>query len=171
MKLCYLLACLLFTSVSCSSDAPTDREVQDTTTTVFLVRHAEKEDGDDPELTAAGAERADRLASLLADSTVTAIYTTDTRRTRATAQPTAEQSELEPQVYDPNQLSELAGRIREEHPGGTVLIVGHSNTTPALANQLTGTSQLGQFPDDDYGNILVVTLPGEGTPRMEERRY
>ena len=171
MKLCYLLACLLFTSVSCQSDTADNPSAQATPTTVFLVRHAEKEDGEDPELTDAGRQRATRLASLLADSTVTAIYSTDTRRTRATAQPTAEQSSIELQVYDPNQLSELAGRIREHQPGGTVLIVGHSNTTPALANELTGTSQLQQFSEDDYGNLLVVTLPENGSPRLEERRY
>ena len=171
MKFVCLLACLFLTSASCSSDASSAPPDQTSTTTVILVRHAEKEDGDDPELTAAGRERAARLASLLADSTVTAIYSTDTRRTRATADPTAKGSNLDIQVYDPNQLAGFANQIRDRHAGGTVLIVGHSNTTPALANQLTGNSRLEQFPDDDYGNILVVTLPDDGTPRLEERRY
>ena len=171
MKLLCLFACLLFTSASCGSDTSADQPAQATTTTVILVRHAEKEDGDDPELTAAGRERAARLASLLADSTLTAVYSTDTRRTRATAGPSAENSQLEIQVYDPNELSGLADRVRKRHAGGTVLIVGHSNTTPALANQFTGSGQLSPFSEDDYGNILVVTIPGNGTPRLEERRY
>jgi len=54
---------------------------------VLLVRHAEKaaEPADDPPLTAAGAERAQALATALQDAGVTAIITTQLRRTRETA--------------------------------------------------------------------------------------
>ena len=56
---------------------------------VFLVRHAEKETGSDPALTADGAVRAKALAARLAGEGVTEIWSTRTNRTEQTAAPLA----------------------------------------------------------------------------------
>src|SRR5438105_14696907 len=62
------------------------------TTTVLIVRHAEKaaEPADDPPLTAAGDARARELWVAIKDAGVTAVITTQLLRTRATAQPTVD---------------------------------------------------------------------------------
>ncbi|HEX2162968.1 MAG TPA: phosphoglycerate mutase family protein [Thermoanaerobaculia bacterium] len=104
---------------------------------ILLVRHAEAESGGtDPALTDAGRRRAEALADLLADEPLAAVLATDTRRARDTAAPTAERHGLTVEIYDPRRLDELAARLRER--GGSVLVVGHSNTTPELARLLGG---------------------------------
>src|ERR1700694_910208 len=69
---------------------------------LVLVRHADKaaEPADDPPLTAAGAKRAQDLAAALRTAGVTAIITTQLRRTRETAQPLATALGLVAQVVN-----------------------------------------------------------------------
>jgi len=45
--------------------------------TIFIVRHAEKTGGDDPELSEAGRARAESLATVLKDAGITAIYNSE----------------------------------------------------------------------------------------------
>lgn len=105
---------------------------------ILLVRHAEAEagGGSDPELTAAGRRRAEALAEALAGEPIAAVLATDTRRARATAAPVAERLGLEVEIYDPRRLADLADALRRR--GETVLVVGHSNTTPELVGLLGG---------------------------------
>ncbi len=167
------LVCLLFSATSCN---PARRQARATfagepATTVILVRHAEKDYGDDPILTPEGTERARRLAEMLAKTELTAVYSSDTRRTRLTAAPTAEDHDLHTRIYDVHELGAFAHRLRQMHRGETVLVVGHSNTTPALANYLADTDTEARFSELDYGNLLVVTLPPAGAPRILRMRF
>jgi phosphohistidine phosphatase SixA len=131
----------------------------------FLVRHGEKEAGDDPVLSAAGAQRAERLAELLAAEGIGRILVTDTRRARATAAPLAARLGITPEVYDPKRLDVLAGEIRRG--GGRVLVVGHSNTTGVLAGELGGDPGTA-IADDEYDRLYRVELPSGATTL---RRY
>ena len=106
------------------------------TTTIYLVRHAEKADGENPPLTELGKKRANDLADLLADKGITDIYSTDYLRTQQTAAPTAQKVSRGVGSYSPNNLNELADKIRKQQ--GVVLVVGHSNTTPELVKILGG---------------------------------
>jgi phosphohistidine phosphatase SixA len=62
-------------------------------TTIVVVRHAEKsmDHPTDPSLSEAGRERARALAAALQGTGVSAIYTTQYKRTRETAQPLADE--------------------------------------------------------------------------------
>lgn len=140
-------------------------------TTIYLVRHAEKEGGEDPELTSAGRQRAQHLRDELSGVQLAAVYSTDTRRTRATAEPTATAQQLTIRDYDSTQLSALAERLQKEHKGQTVLVVGHSNTTPALANIILGSQELADFDEEDYGNLLIVTVNKGGGAQVQRKRY
>src|SRR6266516_5195518 len=73
---------LLFVSVSIASAAQP---------VVVIVRHGEKasDGGNDPELSSAGRARADALARILKDSGITAIFTSEFKRTQETAVPIA----------------------------------------------------------------------------------
>lgn len=103
---------------------------------IVLFRHAEKQTGDDPELTAQGHERAKRLAVLLAPLNPTALYTTQYRRTIQTITPLANTTRLKLEYYDPRTLEELAQQLKALE--GVVMVAGHSNTTPELLKILSG---------------------------------
>lgn len=128
---------------------------------VYLVRHAETvaDGGDDPALSPAGHERAARLARMLVGAGVTAVHTTPYNRTRGTAEAVARALGLTSSEYDPADLPGLAARLKGE--GGTHLVVGHSNTTPALVH-LLGGDPAGPIPEDDYGRVYQVTFTAEG---------
>ncbi|WP_116105430.1 SixA phosphatase family protein [Lewinella sp. IMCC34191] len=172
MKALYLLSCLLLCSIACNTSRPeTATEVATKPTTILLVRHAEKDYGDDPDLIPAGQERAALLAEMLSKTELAAVYSTDTKRTRQTASPSAEKHGLKVNIYDAADLKVIADRLSRKHRGQTVLVVGHSNTTPALANYLTKSEAHPRFSELDYGNLLVVTLPESGRSQVLQLRY
>ena len=112
-------------------------DAQEKTTLVYLVRHAEKEAReDDPPLTPEGRERAELLAKLLEDAGLTHIHSSSFERTRQTAQPVADSTGLEIQYYNHLNLAGLASALKQTP--GRHLVVGHSNTTPAMVEFLGG---------------------------------
>ncbi len=142
-------------------------------TTVILVRHAEKTAVEnDPPLSAAGEARASRLARTLASSGITAIYTTPYARTRETAAPIAEALQLAPVELDPgpSYAADLAATIRGEHAGGTVLVVGHSNTTQNVLKAL-GIGNAPKIEETEYDNLFIVTLSASGGAKMLVLKY
>lgn len=141
-------------------------------TLVVLVRHGEKQAGDDPALTPAGEARAAALAALLEGLPVDAVFSTPTRRTRATAEPTARARGLAVQLDDAGgtNAGDFARRVLSAHAGRAVLVVGHSNTLPALAEAFGG-GPMAPVADDEYDRLVVVTVPAQGAPRRVVARY
>jgi broad specificity phosphatase PhoE len=143
-------------------------------TTVLIVRHAEKDSTpglEDPSLTEAGQQRAEALRETLREHPLAALYTTDTVRTRATLAPLATARGLEPRVYEARQPDALAARLREEHSGQTVLVVGHSNTVLPLLDALGAARPVPELTDADYDYLFEVTLRPEGVATARARRY
>lgn len=140
-----------------------------TAATFYLVRHAEKElEGDDPALSEAGYARAEALSETLRGVKLSGIYSTDTRRTRDTAAPMAAFSGLSVQIYDGRDLVGFARLLSDV--SGHFLIVGHSNTTPDLANALGGEGGDPIVEADEYDRLYVLTRAG-GVVTTELRRY
>ena len=110
---------------------------------IFVVRHAEKISEEDERLTDAGQARAGRLAAMLKNSGISAIYSTQTDRTIGTAQPLANALGLKIAIYDARKVDgrpdfkEFAVRVHREAPDGVVLVVGHTNTVPPLLESLS----------------------------------
>lgn len=134
------------------------QDVDNESTIIILVRHAEKAGNDprDPDLSVAGLARAKRLAALLSDVQVDELYSTPLKRTRQTVQFIASQRGKETMDYDPRNLKDLADMLRGK-PGKTILVAGHSNTTPTLANLLLGEDKFQQLPESEYGKIWFIT--------------
>lgn len=143
------------------------------TTTFILVRHAEKAvDGTkDPALTKEGEARAQHILELFEKANITAIYSTDLKRTRMTVAPLAKAKELEIRTYEWKNPKALLNKILDANTGGTVVISGHSNTTPILANFLLGDTKFEQFDDSDYGNLIVITTTKVGAGKLLYLRY
>lgn len=125
----------------------------------FLVRHAEKQKGDDPALTEAGTKRAEDLADLLIDANIEHILSSDFRRTRDTAAPLAVRLGLTVELYDPRDLPGLVGQLKEA--GGRYLIVGHSNTTPYLAHLLGGDHGGPITEATEYDRLYYIAREGD----------
>ncbi|MGK7389131.1 MAG: phosphoglycerate mutase family protein [Candidatus Cyclobacteriaceae bacterium M2_1C_046] len=142
-------------------------QAQENATTFILVRHAEKDltqSTDDPDLSAEGKLRAERLKTLLEDAEVTAIYSTPYKRTRQTVQPLAEALGMKITSYDQMDFEGFAKMV-EEGNGGKIVVAGHSYTIPALMNSLLDRDEYQVLEDGEYGQVLILTLQeiGEGT--------
>lgn len=136
---------------------------------IVLVRHAEKvDDSRDPALSVEGEARALALAGLIRDVPVRTVWTTDFERTRATVEPFALRAGLSPKRYDPSDLPALAATLRER--GETALVVGHSNTTPALVAQLGGDPGP-PIRDDEYDRVYLLRLLPGGEVTTTVLRY
>lgn len=141
--------------------------------TFVLVRHAEKiDDGSrDPPLSTTGQARAQALAAMLRDAPLRAIYATAYRRTQATAAPSANAHSLPVTTYEARLgASEFALRLRRDHGDGTVLVVGHSNTIPALAAALCACS-VPPMADDEFDRRISVDFDARGDAVLREDRY
>lgn len=145
---------------------------QDSITTVFLVRHAEKAGNvlTDPPLTPAGAARAHELAYALKHVKLDAVYSTPFVRTKQTVLPTAKEKGLEIKLYKPNDKDFLKN-VLQAFPGGAILIVGHSNTIPRLANELIGQSEFSDLDDLIYDNLFIAYVPAEGNAVVLRMRF
>lgn len=141
-------------------EGPFEKEVEQKTTTYYLIRHAEKDRSDktnrDPHLTEAGQKRAQNWAKVFKDVKFDAVYSTDYNRTKETAAPTAKANNVDVIFYDPRNINPKEFIAKTN--GQTVLIVGHSNTTPMFANGLLGEKKYDMIADDNNANLYIVTV-------------
>lgn len=141
-------------------------------TLIFVVRHAEKA-GDhprDPTLSEEGLRRALALAAMLQPEALQAVYATPYRRTQLTAAPTAAAKDLSITVRPAGESADsLAQVLRSRHAGQRVLVVGHSNTVPALVEALAG-QPIDAIPEQQYDRFLVVRLQGNQLLELRDER-
>ena len=131
---------------------------------IYLVRHAEKvgDGSKDPALTPEGAQRATHLAVLLKSAGIARVFSTDYRRTRSTAQPTADIAGVGIEVYDPDALEVVARDLLTLD--SNALVVGHSNTTPELVELMGGEGGPPIVEEWEYDRVyLVQTERGQVT--------
>src|SRR6266540_6027428 len=124
---------------------------------VVIVRHAEKaaSGGKDPDLSSAGRARAEALARILKDSGITAIFTSEFKRTQETAAPTATATHVTPTVVAAKDTAALVARLHQLNDNA--LVVGHGDTIPNILKALGINSSI-NIPDADYSELLIVTL-------------
>jgi broad specificity phosphatase PhoE len=128
---------------------------------VVLVRHGEKatEGGSDPSLSEAGKARAQALADAMAMTTPNAIIVSSLKRTAETAAVVFSKTGVVPTVIaigGATHVADVAAAVRKAT--GVVLVVGHSNTVPAIVTALGGPT-LPDICDARYATMFVLT-PG-----------
>lgn len=132
-------------------------------TTYYLIRHAEKDRTDtankNPNLKDTGIERAHKWATVFTDVPFDKVYSTNYNRTIQTAKPTSEAKKLEIQFYNPRKMYDSI--FQKETVGKTVLVVGHSNTTPFFANKILGKDTYKQINDDNNSNLYIITVAND----------
>jgi 2,3-bisphosphoglycerate-dependent phosphoglycerate mutase len=139
--------------------------------TIILVRHAEKDNSplankQDPDLTDAGRQRAARLSEIILKYKPRQIFSTRYRRTRMTAEPLANiiypNFRLQTQIYDPSEPEQFVNQILASKMR-CLVVFGHSNTTPALANLLLKQNTYKDLADSEYDKIFIITIKGGKT--------
>lgn len=141
------------------------------TTTVFVMRHAEKATvpGDDPPLSPAGENRALALAEQFGRAPkglgLDCIIVSEFKRTQDTVRPLANRLGIPVIVVPAEQGATAARRALSEYRGGRVLIVGHSNTVPALIEELSGR-EVPAMSEAEYGVVYVVAVPRFSRPAV-----
>jgi 2,3-bisphosphoglycerate-dependent phosphoglycerate mutase len=144
MKIYFIFLCFVLL-VSCNSN-------------IYIVRHAEKstEPKDNPHLTEAGRQRATDLKKLLSGKKVTAIYSTNTNRTKETATQLAESNQLSIQTYGNDTLPQLFKTIFQSKKN--TLVVGHSNTVLKLLDAMQLKHKKATIADHEFDNLFIVKV-------------
>ncbi len=131
---------------------------------VFLVRHAERLDNsNDSPLSAEGRARANRLAQMLRDARITAIYTTEFQRTAQTAQPLADLLKLPLTKVPAADSVGLVAKLRSSAPHARILVVTHSDRLPAVLRDLGYTEPVSIGPNQ-YDDVFLVLPRERSTP-------
>jgi broad specificity phosphatase PhoE len=163
-----LVACTIVLGASSADAQPS---------TVILVRHAERatEPRNDPVLTDAGTERALALKEVLRGAMVTSVVTTHLQRTQLTAKPFMDAAGMSPIVVraggpTPAHVDSVAAAVKRRPAGDVVLVVGHSNTIPAIVGALGGP-KLPDLCDGQYSMLYILEFPAQGPPRFIEAKY
>ncbi|MEX0735313.1 MAG: phosphoglycerate mutase family protein [Steroidobacteraceae bacterium] len=134
------------------------------TTTVFVMRHAEKATvpPEDPPLSQAGEARALELAQQYGRAPkglrLDAIIVSEFRRTQDTVRPLANRLGIPVIVVPASDPARAAERALDENRGGRVLIVGHSDTVPDIVQELSG-EEVGPMRETEYGIVYLVAVP------------
>ena len=157
-KILFLFVLLLLTSPLFSQNTNTD-----SISTYYLIRHAEKDRSDatnkNPDLTDKGKERARKWSQLLQHFGIDAVYSTNYKRTLNTANPTAIANHLKIKTYHPFKID--MPQFLKDTKGKSVLVVGHSNTTPGFVNKLIGKEIYKDIDDTNNANLYIVTIKGD----------
>ncbi|GEO02711.1 phosphoglycerate mutase [Adhaeribacter aerolatus] len=147
--------------------------VQAGTTTVYVVRHAEKDtrnsNDQDPELTDAGRKRALALKAYLEDVKVDAFFSTPYKRNQQTITPLAQGRPI--QFYESHAYTLLRDKILAEYKGKTVVVVGHSNTVLPIIEAFGAKKPISEITDSDYDNIFKLTVSPKGKARVEAHKF
>ncbi len=158
-----LLMVILWLSIRCFS-------LPVTVTTVYIVRHAEKEGNiSAPPLSTAGQARAENLRHVLSDVKLDVVYTTNFIRTQMTAAPVAAAAGVSVLEYQAADTQGLVEMILAENIGQTVLVVGYSNTVDDIASGL-GTVGLSDLQENQFDRLFVVHC-FDKVPHLDQLRY
>ena len=160
----FALILLFFAAAACTSVSSNNVAVTQETTTLFFVRHAEKADDgtQDPPLNDDGVARAEALALALKDAEISAIYSTPYKRTKETAAVLASARSIGVKEYQPHDKGFILSLVESEN-GNAVLVVGHSNTVPAMVNELIGEQKLTDLQESEYDFLYMVQLGRDTT--------
>ncbi len=157
-----ILSILILTSCE-NKEKATESKVNQMTSTYYFIRHAEKDrsdsNNDNPHLIDIGIQRAQHWNEVFKNINFDAIYSTNYYRTKETAQPTASKNKLNLVLYDPKTID--ISKFLKDTEGKTILVVGHSNTTPDLVNRILRNNKYADIEDSNNSNLYMISILGD----------
>jgi len=165
---CFIAVSFIGTFIGCA--AVDVHSKPGTTTTVILLRHADRdENGED--LNTQGFKRAKALADLVSPLGVTAIYSPDIPRNLNTVRPLANRLKIEitrtPQVSF-FLANSIVDEILDKHAGGVVVYVGNVSGNLQRIYRLFGGTGTGPI---EYGDLHILTIPDTGPVKVVKKTY
>ena len=166
-----IIMAIMFLFLGCSvghagSKVPSKPE---TTTTVILIRHAERDNFFN--ITTQGREHAKALVDTVSDIGITAIYSPDLERNLDTVRPLARHLGIDitltPRISK-KMVDKIVHGILTRHTGEVVLLVGNgSGNLRSLHHRLGGTGE-GPY---QYGDLYIYTILDQGSVIVVKSRY
>ncbi|HLP64053.1 phosphoglycerate mutase family protein [Flavobacterium sp.] len=157
MKKLHLLISLLFSLFSFAQS-----NTETTITKIIIVRHAEKADDGtkNPPLSAEGMLRAERLSTMLADLKIDKLYATPFLRTNQTLTPLSKKFTIPIDNYEASDVA-FAEQLLQKEKGKTIVIAGHSNSSPTLVNRLIKKELYQKLDESVFSKIWILTFKGD----------
>lgn len=149
-----LVSCL----ASCGQNVAPGRKI-------FIVRHAEKDTGQNPVLSAAGRQRAGDLYRRLKAEDIDVIMVSQYRRTAMTGDSLRIYANTDTAYYKADtsgyDVMQRIGKLPADVKN--ILIIGHSNTLPGIIRR-AGVKDflLAEIPDHEYDNLFIIISTPEG---------
>jgi phosphohistidine phosphatase SixA len=147
---------------------------QNKATTIYLVRHAEKDLTNpadrNPPLSEAGTLRAMHLAEKLKQEKIEAIYSTSFQRTQSTVQPLARHKNIQVKTYQSADYEEIKKMIAADS-GKVILICGHSNNLIPIIEALGAKPPVTSISEDEYDHFFKVTIDKNGKATATVEKY
>ncbi len=140
-----------------------------TTTTVILIRHADRDDSF--QLTEKGRRRAKALVESIGDMGITAIYSPDVKRNLDTVRPLANHSGIEITLTPKTSMwiaEKIVQEILTKHAGGIVVWVGNVSGNLQEVYRLLGGTGRGPLK---YGDLYILTIPDRGPVKVAKSRF
>jgi phosphohistidine phosphatase SixA len=152
------IALLLISTITFSQENASNNDI----TKIIILRHAEKmvDGSKNPSLSEIGKMRAIKLKDMLADIKIDKLFSTPYLRTKQTLEPLSISKNLPISDYNPSDKS-FAENLILQQKGKTVVIAGHSNSSPELVNSLLKYTKFSQLDEMEYGKLWIITFKNE----------
>lgn len=106
------------------------------------------------------------------DADIVAVYTTQWKRTKQTADPLANSLKLTAKSTEAREsLSAFAKRLHNYHGDHCVLVVGHADTIPTLIDAIAGRKLEIKIADDEFDNVFIMIPKKDGSWSVVRGRY
>ena len=156
MRLLKVLCFLFCAQVSYTQTLGSNDELSESV--YYFIRHAEKDrsnpENKNPELNQQGKIRALNWLYFFRDIPLKKIYSTNYNRTIQTVKQIAEEKNITISYYSPENID--VENFKKQNKNMSILVVGHSNTTPELVNLIIGENKFEKMNDNDNSSLFVI---------------
>ncbi len=126
---------------------------------IYIVRHAEKENGKDPELSREGLERSEALFMKMRKYPPQLIFVSQYRRTAMTADSLRLKMNIDTVHYPAEDSGDSLVKVMQLKLKDTkvkrILVIGHTNTIPAFIQHYIPDVSI-VMPDEVYDDVFVI---------------
>lgn len=139
----------------------------------YIVRHAEKDTGNNPAISAAGKKRAGDLYRELKNKKIDLIFVSQFRRTAMTADSLRIYKNIDSVHYTADAASDLLFKQinASAAKAKNILIIGHSNTLPSIIRKAGVENYIQkEIPDHEYDNLFIVKQK-KGKAVLHAKKY